>query len=45
MRLRLIALYLVCFLVPALLFGQFESAEVLGTVTDPSGAARSESRS
>jgi hypothetical protein len=38
MRLRLTALYLVCFLVPTLLFGQFESAEVLGAVTDPSGA-------
>src|SRR5882757_993592 len=38
MRLRFTALYLVCFLVPSVLFGQFESAEVLGTVKDPTGA-------
>ena len=39
MRLHLALLYSVCFLIPSLLFGQFESAEVLGTVKDPSGAA------
>jgi hypothetical protein len=39
MRLRVIALYLSCIFVPALLVGQFESAEVLGTVKDPTGAA------
>jgi hypothetical protein len=39
MRVRLTALYCVCLLVPALLFGQFETAEVLGTVKDASGAA------
>lgn len=38
MRLHL-ALYFACFLIPSVLFGQFESAEVLGTVKDPSGAA------
>src|SRR5689334_958662 len=27
------------YLIPSLIFGQFESAEVLGTVKDPSGAA------
>ena len=38
MRLRVIALYLSCIFVPTLLVGQFESAEVLGTVKDPTGA-------
>src|ERR1051326_3725601 len=33
------ALFLVCFLPAALLFGQFDTAEVLGTVRDASGAA------
>src|SRR4051794_32724515 len=32
-------LFLACFLFPVVLFGQFESAEVLGSIKDPSGAA------
>jgi hypothetical protein len=32
-------LFLGCFLIAGLLYGQFETAEVLGTVHDPSGAA------
>ena len=34
-----ITLLIGCFLIAGLLYGQFETAEVLGTVRDPSGAA------
>src|ERR1019366_5667364 len=33
-----IAMFFVCFLSATLLFAQFETAEVLGTVRDPSGS-------
>src|SRR5215472_14503422 len=33
------ALFLVCFLAATLLYGQFDTAEVLGTVRDASGGA------